>query len=176
MFLGGCGRKSWGGGTFRPQFLIPVFNGWKCGLGYLKAPSEKNLWVSLLYVVLWSFWNIRNIMVFEKATIHWSQELYQIKLRLGFRMKGWASDCPYNPTDLVCNLEGVSSWSKHLQPSVYSLWEPPPSKSWKWNEDCSARGKPGPTSIEGVLRDDKGKILANSPPLWGSGTPLKQNS
>lgn len=54
----------------------------------------------------------------------------------------------------------MSSWTKALRHRANSLWEPPPSNSWKWNVDRYARGKPGPAGIGGVLCDDKGRILA----------------
>lgn len=60
----------------------------------------------------------------------------------------------------MVNIEGVSSWKSNPKPRLQSTWEPPPSKTWKWNVDGSARGKPGPTGIGGVLRDEKGTILS----------------
>lgn len=121
---------------------------------------RRKLRVSLHYVVLWSIWNTRNRVVFDKANTDWDHESYQIKLRLGFWMKGWATDCPYSPGDLVINLDGVSSWKKVTNQRVKSKWDPPPPRSWKWNVDGSSKGKLGPAGIGGVLRDDKGRVLA----------------
>lgn len=111
------------------------------------------------YVILWSIWYIRNKVVFEKAKTNWDHELYQIKLRLGFWMKGWESKCPYGPSKLVLILEGVSSWKKPTKTRNNSLWQPPPFRTWKWNVDGSAKGKLGPAGIGGVLRDNKGRVL-----------------
>lgn len=60
----------------------------------------------------------------------------------------------------MLNLEGVSSWKPNPKPRLKISWEPPPAKTWKWNVDGSAKGKPGPAGIGGVLRDDKGICLA----------------
>lgn len=39
-------------------------------------------------------------------------------------------------------------------------WCPPPHNKIKWNVDGSARGKPGPGGIGGILRDEIGNIKA----------------
>lgn len=75
-------------------------------------------------------------------------------------MKGWEPNCPYNPSGLVLNLEGVTSWNKAPKSKTIMQWHPPPPRTWKRNVDESAKGKLGPTSIGGVLCDDKGCILA----------------
>lgn len=76
--------------------------------GTIEGSFRGKLWFSLHYVVLWSIWYVRNIMAFEKVKTNRVHELYQIKLRLRFWMKGWGTDCAYNLGELVSNLEGVS--------------------------------------------------------------------
>lgn len=98
-------------------------------------------------------------MVFDKVEVDWDQEAFQIKLRLCFWMKGWESECPYNPSQLVSNLHEVCSGRKVPKPREIVPLQPPPHRSWKWNVDGSAKGKPGPTGIGGVLQNDKGCIL-----------------
>lgn len=39
------------------------------------------------------------------------------------------------------------------------LWFPPPLDMLKFNVDGAARGKLGPTSIEGVLLNSNGEVL-----------------
>lgn len=80
--------------------------------GTISGSFCKKLWTSLFYVVLWTIWNIKKGTVFDKAKIDCEHELYQIKLRLGFWMKGWEMECPYSLGDLVLNLEGVYQWKK----------------------------------------------------------------
>lgn len=46
-------------------------------------------------------------------------------------------------------------------------WQPPPLRSWKWNVDGFAKGKPGPVGVGGVLCDDKGRIWAKFVALAG---------
>lgn len=38
-------------------------------------------------------------------------------------------------------------------------WSPPPLSVLKFNVDEATRGKPGPTGIGGVLRNNKGEVL-----------------
>lgn len=73
-------------------------------------------------------------------------------------MKGW--ECPYNPGDLVANLEGFTSWKKGNKARRLMPWKPPQFKMWKWNIDGLDTGKPGLAGTRGVLRDDKGRVLA----------------
>lgn len=91
----------------------------------VEGSFRRKLWISLHYVVLWSIWNARNKVVFEQAKIDWDCELYQIKLRLGFWMKDWEPECPYNPGNLVANLEGVASWKKAKKTRNLVPWNPP---------------------------------------------------
>lgn len=51
---------------------------------------------------------LKKVSVFDKVKPDWDHELYQIKLSPIFWMKGWELECPYNPRDLVVNLEVLS--------------------------------------------------------------------
>lgn len=52
-------------------------------------------------------------------------------------------------------MRGVSRAKKRLV-----NWIIPPLGFCKFNVDGTARGKPGPTGIGGVLHDDRGRMLA----------------
>lgn len=75
-------------------------------------------------------------------------------------MKGWQPEFPYNLSDIVTNLERVSSWTIRPRWKDFFPWQPLPINTWKWNVDGSARGKTGPPGKGGVLRDSNGNILA----------------
>lgn len=82
-------------------------------------------------------------------------------------MKDLERDCPYNPSDLVSNLERVSSWKKTYQNKRKTQWKPPPLRTSKWNVDGSSKGKPGLAGIGGILRDDKAHGLSKFVALAG---------
>lgn len=45
---------------------------------------ERKTWTSLLSIVLWSIWRIRNGIQFESFNLNWDFELQQIKIRIGY--------------------------------------------------------------------------------------------
>ena len=63
---------------------------------------EKKLWTSLIYVVLWTIWRIKNKVIFEHYMPTSELEIQLIKTRLGFWAKGWCQDLPLSadPVDL----------------------------------------------------------------------------
>ncbi|KAL4347296.1 hypothetical protein GQ457_17G024020 [Hibiscus cannabinus] len=64
-------------------------------------------------------------------------------------------------TDLSCRWSGESEDAiGHILLHCRIIEEPPPCGVLKFNVDGSTRGKPGPASCGGVLRDDHGQILA----------------
>lgn len=86
--------------------------------------------------------------------------LLSIKLRLGFWLEGWSPSCPFNPSEIAYKLDYVRLWKEKKEVRRNIAWSPPPPNKVKWNVDGSSRGKPGPTSIGGILRDDHGVIRA----------------
>ena len=80
------------------------FNAW-CGAPF--RGFERKLWVSLIYVVLWSTWRIRNRCIFEQYVPNWELELRMIKTRLGYWARGWCSELPYSPEQFVNNLDHI---------------------------------------------------------------------
>ena len=72
--------------------------------------NEYKLWISLPYVVIWTIWWIRNRMVFDGFKLVWSNEIQNLKHRLGFWVKGWNDRFPYDPDYLLLNLDQVRLW------------------------------------------------------------------
>ena len=62
---------------------------------------EMKLWISLMYVVLWSIWRIRNRVIFEQYTPNWELESRMIKTSLGYWAKGWCVDLPFSAEQFV---------------------------------------------------------------------------
>ena len=88
------------------------FKAW-CGAPF--RGFERKLWVSLLYVVLWSIWRIRNRCVFEQYVPNWDLELRMIKTRLGFWARGWCSELSYSPEQFVNNLDHIRKWKGNVK-------------------------------------------------------------
>ena len=61
-------------------------------------------------VVIRSIWWIRNWMAFDKFKPDLQHEIQNIKIRLGYWIKGWCDKFPYNPDFLLSNLDQVRRW------------------------------------------------------------------
>jgi ribonuclease HI len=133
------------------------FHAW---MGAVNCGFQKKLWMSLFLDVCWTLWHQRNLIVFEKKKTDWEHLFYLIKLRLGYWMKGWSSQLPFAAADVIHNLEVVRQWRQNSEDRRIAIWHPPPTQVWKWNVDGSARGKPGPAGIGGILCDNNGVVLA----------------
>ena len=54
----------------------------------VKAPiQKKKLWISCYYVVVWSLWNLRNMVLFQKKKVCWQSFMVE----LWYRYKYWCS-------------------------------------------------------------------------------------
>lgn len=71
-------------------------------------------------------------------------------------MKCWEFECPYNSSEPVSNLKGVSSWKKAIKIRQITQWKPPPPRTWKWNVDESAKGKHAQLAMEGFCTKNHG--------------------
>lgn len=79
----------------------------ECWVEVVKGDFQRKFWISLFFVVMWSLWNQRNRVVFDKTETDWDFFNYIVGLRLGFWLKGWEHKWPFNPGEVVSNLDGV---------------------------------------------------------------------
>lgn len=121
----------------------------------VKGDFRRKLWISLFFFVVWSMWHQRNTVIIEKEQIDLN---YLIKLRLGFWLKGWDKNCPFNPGEIITKLDCVRLCKSIRPPRPMISWCPPPANNLKWNVDGSSRGKQGEAGLERVLRDEYGTI------------------
>lgn len=135
------------------QYLKEWFDLWLRAVG---GEFERQLWILLFYLVIWSLWSQRNRVVLNKTEIDWAEFCYLVKLRLGFWLKGWNQDVPFNLGEVATKLECVRLWRKRKEPRQPVAWCVPPSNRLKSNVDGSARGKQGLAGIGGILRNDQG--------------------
>ena len=62
--------------------------------------------------------------------------------------------------DIILNLRSLVTPKKSIKVKCSIQWEAPVINWWKFNVDDSVLGKPRPTGIGGVLRNDRGIVLA----------------
>lgn len=60
----------------------------ECWLGVIGGGFQWKLWISLFFVVTWTFWYQRNNMIFENNHTDLANISYLVRLRLGFWLKG----------------------------------------------------------------------------------------
>lgn len=100
-------------------------------VGAVGGDFERKLWISLFFVVMWSLWNQRNSVVFDKSQTDWVDFCYVIKFRLCFWLKGWNQDAPFSPGEVVTKLDCVKMWRKRKEPRHQINWSVPPSNRIK---------------------------------------------
>lgn len=77
--------------------------------------------------------------------------------RVGWWIRSWWEECPYNPDDIRCNpvcLRGLKI-KKRRRPEG-EAWERPSVECLKWNVDAAFNHSNGKAAIGGVLRDSEG--------------------
>ena len=74
------------------------------------------LWLSLIYVVLWSVWRIRNKVIFEHSEPNWELEILMVKTWLGYWAKVWCHDLPFCVDQFVNNLNLIQKWHGNTNP------------------------------------------------------------
>ena len=90
-----------------PSKPVDFFSAW---IGAPFKGFDKTLWISMMYVVLWSIWKIRNRIIFDDVSPNWEIEIQQLKIRLGYWVKDWCSEFPFSPNFVADNLQAVRSW------------------------------------------------------------------
>ena len=97
----------WGIYWCLPNEPIVFFKAWE-GAPY--RGFERKLWISLLYVVLWTIWRIRNRVIFEQYTPNWELEVQLIKTRLGYWTRGWCQDLPFTAGQFATDFDHIRKW------------------------------------------------------------------
>ncbi|XWS61072.1 hypothetical protein CRYUN_Cryun07bG0094300 [Craigia yunnanensis] len=105
------------------------------------------------FTITWFIWLKRNDIIFNGKVLDFKQFTDTFKFYLALWFKAKWSDCPNSILDVVrCpNVIKVLKSTKATKKVI--LWKSPPN-FMKFNVDESARGKPGPASLGGVLRDE----------------------
>ena len=62
-----------------PKDLELFFDAW---LGAAVIGFDKKVWISLMYVVIWNIWWIRNSMAFDNFKPDWPNEIQNVKIWL----------------------------------------------------------------------------------------------
>ena len=94
----------WGVNRCYRNYPIMFFKAWE---GETFWGFERKLWLSLMYVVLWTIWRIRNKIIFEHQEPNWELESLMVKTRLGYWATGWSHDLPFSANQFVNNLEVI---------------------------------------------------------------------
>ncbi|KAK2640837.1 hypothetical protein Ddye_022600 [Dipteronia dyeriana] len=81
------------------------------------------------------------------------------KFRIVRWFKQFGKNVLYSISSLIINVKDLCVESKRVKKSVIKDCISPLTDSYKFNIYGSARGNPWPTSIGGVLRDSKGKMV-----------------
>ena len=120
----------------------------------------KVMWKMAFFAIIWSIWLLRNDLVFNGKVFDFQQTIDIVKFRIASWFKAKWPNCPNTLLDVVRfpNTIQVSVAAKNVK--KVSLWSTPPLGVLKFNVDGSARGKPGPAGIGGVLRDCSGVVKA----------------
>ena len=136
----------------------------------------KKVWMASFFVIIWTLWNERNLRCFENSSRSISQMQELVIMRLCWWIKGWGSDFPYGPNE-VLKFPSCLDWNQ-VSSSLKSClidqpprqWSPPPSLTVKWNVDASLKITSSKSAIGGVLRDCNGKFLC----LFSSPIPFME--
>ena len=119
----------------------------------LPVKAGKEVWFMSFFVISWSIWLMRNDMIFNGKVFDSRQIIDTIRLRIAWWFKAKWPDSVYSILDIVRFPNITQSPLKSRAVKNAALWKAPPLGSLKFNVDGSARGKPGPAGIGGVLRD-----------------------
>eukprot|EP00268_Persea_americana_P068029 TRINITY_DN9427_c0_g3_i1.p1 TRINITY_DN9427_c0_g3~~TRINITY_DN9427_c0_g3_i1.p1 ORF type:complete len:256 (+),score=22.30 TRINITY_DN9427_c0_g3_i1:1157-1924(+) len=149
-FLQRCG-VSW----TCPEKITEAAESW---LGDYFVGCVHSLWRMLLSAILWSIWKERNNRIF-KGTFSSLSNLVDL---ITMRIAGWAlirkEFSNFSIDDITVNWEACMGCGPSKM-RIYVHWSPSPIGMLKFNVDGAARGKPGPASIGGVLRNSRGEVL-----------------
>lgn len=100
------------------------------------------------------------------------QEL--VILRICWWIKGWGSNFPYSPSEVLMNPRCLKSLTPQCKDPLLKKqtkaesWSPASNEYLKWNVDASLNPMIHKSAVGGVLRDHKGKFIwvFSSPIPW----------
>jgi ribonuclease HI len=120
---------------------------------------QKKAWLMLFFLMAWSLWLHRNDLIFKQTTPNYDTLFILIITRLCFWIKAIEPDFSYSASDLIRSAVGLLWWTNYKKQRAIVVWSLPITNSFKWNVDGSSLGKPGPSSIGGVLRNHNEILL-----------------
>ena len=128
-----------------------VLMAWQCALPRNRCSKA---WKMAFFAIVWSIWLMRNDMVFNNKGFDLRQMVDNIKFRIAswFKAKWPRSNESISELIRYPNLISVPLRVKPVR--VVTMWIPPSRGYMKFNVDGSAKSKPGPAGIGGVLRDN----------------------
>ncbi|KAK3217752.1 hypothetical protein Dsin_011722 [Dipteronia sinensis] len=147
----------WWGMSYCPNLSVKSWvDGWS---GMCPSSKHNRALGSLMFVVMWTIWETRNSLVFEgrDADIVYATDIVKFRVAWWFKHHRKGSKEPV--TSLLMNIKDNCVEHNKSDKAKVQEWIPPAVNVLKFNVDGSARGKPGPAGIRGVLRDSSGKIL-----------------
>ena len=147
----------WGLNLVLHQEPVAVLLAWQQALPN-KCSTE--VWNMSFFAIIWSIWLLRNDMVFNGKDFDFMKIIDTIKFRLAIWLKAKWPDCPNTILDVVRLSNAIQVPIKVNNVKKAIIWKCPPLDSLKFNVDGSAKGKPGPASIGGVLRDCRFAVKA----------------
>ncbi|XP_047948826.1 uncharacterized protein LOC125194617 [Salvia hispanica] len=86
---------------------------------------DKQLWISMFYVITWSIWDIRNKIIFQAFMPNWEFEKRRHFWRLGIWVKGWCPDFPFSPMQAMEIFGDIRGWKTPRYPSKGLVLELP---------------------------------------------------
>ena len=112
------------------------------------------------YAIIWSIWLLRNDMVFNGKVFDLEQIIDSLKFRLASWFKAKWPVSPHSILDIVRFPKDIMVTKEGKTNKRPIVWTTPHPDFLKFNVDDSARGKPGPAGIGGVLRDCNASVKA----------------
>jgi len=150
--------KWWGLSWCCPKNLSGLFSQWTF---MVHGKFQKKAWLMLLFFsVAWSFWLLRNDLIFQQKSPNYDSVFFLIITWLCLWLKALHPNFPYFPSDLLRSVEGLIRWSNVQITRTGVIWSPLTIDSFKWNMDDSSLGKPGLSGIGGVLRNHHSHLLS----------------
>ncbi|KAK3188482.1 hypothetical protein Dsin_028043 [Dipteronia sinensis] len=133
---------------------------WESWSGLCPSSTKSRIWDLMFFVVVWSIWETRNASVFIDTSACMVRALDMVKFRMVWWFKHHGPGSKESLSSLLLNTIDLCKEDRHSKGQKVEAWTPPMSSDIKFDVDGSVLGKPGPTSIGGVLRDGEGKVLS----------------
>lgn len=85
-----------------PNSLKEAFEQW---VSPKKFPFFKKVWAAMFFIIIWSVWKERNLLIFGSTCTSAKNLQDLMLLRLGWWITGWNDGFPYYPLDIQRNPE-----------------------------------------------------------------------